>query len=110
MELAAQLEERSSELRLLWAPRTHNQEADDLTNQKFEAFDPKHRVTVDDLGLEDLGRDKGKPRSISGGPAKTAQQAERLAAARADMPAVTPQWGDLGLPGMPVEYLARNCL
>ena len=51
MELAAQLEARGAELELNWAPRTHNQEADDLTNQKFEAFDPKHRVTVDDLGL-----------------------------------------------------------
>ena len=32
MELAAQLERRGSKLRLQWAPRAHNQEADDLTN------------------------------------------------------------------------------
>jgi len=41
------------------------------------------KVTVDDLGLEDLGREKGQARSISGAAAKTAKQAERLAAARA---------------------------
>ena len=38
-------------LRANWAPRLENQEADDLTNLEFKAFDPKKRLDVD---LEDL--------------------------------------------------------
>ena len=49
MELAAQLEARGAELQLDWAPRTHNQSADDLTNDKFEAFDPDKRIFVEDF-------------------------------------------------------------
>lgn len=51
------------------------------TKEKDGKFSSK--VTVDDLGLEDLGREKGQARAISGAAAKTAAQAERLAAARA---------------------------
>ena len=46
MELAAQLESRGAELQLHWAPRTHNQSADDLTNDKFEAFDLSKRIIM----------------------------------------------------------------
>lgn len=41
------------------------------------------KVTVADLGTEDLGADAGQPRSITGAAADTAEEAERLAAARA---------------------------
>jgi len=47
MELAVQLEKRAARLNLEWCPRELNQEADDLTNGKFEAFDPNKRVEVD---------------------------------------------------------------
>ena len=48
MEMAAQLEARGTVLHLEWAPRTHNQEADDLTNEAFGAFNPRHRIHVED--------------------------------------------------------------
>eukprot|EP00435_Cladocopium_sp_Y103_P068509 s490_g31.t1 len=38
-------------LSLNWRPRAENVEADDLTNERFEAFEPSKRVV---LGLEDL--------------------------------------------------------
>ena len=38
---------------------------------------------MNDLGLEDLGREAGQPRSIAGAPADSPEAAERLAAARA---------------------------
>ena len=44
MELAAQLSHRHLDLNLIWRRRTENTEADDLTNQRFEAFDPAQRV------------------------------------------------------------------
>ena len=47
MELAAQLESRRARLDLDWCPREVNQEADDLTNDLFDAFDPALRVTVE---------------------------------------------------------------
>ena len=49
MELAAQLEERSSELHLQWAPRTHNQEADDLSNSLTGGFDPAQEIKLKDV-------------------------------------------------------------
>ena len=44
MEAAAQLEARSLSLHLEWTPRTVNQEADDLANGEFAAFDSALRV------------------------------------------------------------------
>jgi hypothetical protein len=52
MELAAQLENKNAELRLLWAPRTHNQEADDLSNGAVAGFSPEKEVKI--KSLEDL--------------------------------------------------------
>ena len=49
MELAAQLEARSSELHLQWAPRTHNQEADDLSNALTVGFDPAKEIKLRDV-------------------------------------------------------------
>ena len=46
MELAAQLESKRAVLEPDWAPRDLNQEADDLTNEVFGAFDPRQRVDV----------------------------------------------------------------
>ena len=46
MELSAQLEDLKPSLSLEWAPREVNQEADDLTNEKFEAFSDRLRVPV----------------------------------------------------------------
>ena len=47
MELAEQLGSRGSWLRLQWAPRDQNQEADALTNGDFHQFKPENRVEVD---------------------------------------------------------------
>jgi len=47
MELAATLEERGLLLDAAWAPREWNAEADAITNQDFEQFDPKRRVSFD---------------------------------------------------------------
>ena len=47
MEAAAQLEGRSLDLALEWIPRTHNAEADALTNLEFGAFSPACRIPVD---------------------------------------------------------------
>ena len=44
MELATQLADRHLELDLKWRRRDLNQEADALTNSKFEGFDPALRV------------------------------------------------------------------
>ena len=46
MELAAQLEARASTLSLSWAPRYMNDEADALTNGRFEGFCPGKRISV----------------------------------------------------------------
>lgn len=43
MELSCQLGRFGLELDLSWAPRNQNQEADDLTNEVFEAFDEVRR-------------------------------------------------------------------
>ena len=47
MELAAQLRENALELDLQWIPRGQNEEADDLTNERFDRFDDKNRIAVD---------------------------------------------------------------
>ena len=47
MELAVQLERRGLELRLCWAPRDQNMEADALTKDNFHDFDPAKRVNID---------------------------------------------------------------
>ena len=46
MELATQLDRRGIELDLQWVPRWQNQEADDLTNQRFDDFNEAHRIDV----------------------------------------------------------------
>ena len=46
MELEAQLEARGAHLDLHWSPRTHNQEADDLTNLECQRFSKDRQVTV----------------------------------------------------------------
>jgi hypothetical protein len=46
VELSEQLRARQFDLRLVWRQRDLNQEADDLTNGKFEAFDPSLRVPI----------------------------------------------------------------
>jgi hypothetical protein len=35
------------QLQLAWIPRERNQHADDLTNDRFENFDPSRRIEVD---------------------------------------------------------------
>ena len=51
MELAAQMEAKRSILEPEWAPRELNQEADDLTNEIFDAFSPRMRL---EIGVETL--------------------------------------------------------
>ena len=46
MELAAQLGERRLDLDLRWRRRDRNVEADALTNERFEGFDPELRVSA----------------------------------------------------------------
>ncbi len=52
VELSEQLRRRQTELRLGWVRRDRNQEADDLTNEKFDSFDANLRVQVDPLQLK----------------------------------------------------------
>ena len=44
IELSEQLRVRNAELHLTWVPRLQNQEADDLSNLKFDGFDQKNRI------------------------------------------------------------------
>jgi hypothetical protein len=46
MELAEHLRKKSVVLSVAWRPRDENEEADALTNQVYEAFDPALRVPV----------------------------------------------------------------
>ena len=46
MELAEELSFRHCELKLQWIRRDINQLADDLTNEKFEAFDSGQRIAL----------------------------------------------------------------
>ena len=52
MELAYQLAQLNATLSLSWIPREQNEEADDLTKDRFEKFDPNKRMKVD---LEEIG-------------------------------------------------------
>ena len=54
MELATQLDRRGIELDLQWVPRWQNQEADDLTNERFDDFDGANRIDVQFEQLEFL--------------------------------------------------------
>ena len=54
MELAVQLDRRGIDLDLQWVPRWQNQEADDLTNQRFDDFDGRNRIDVKFEELEFL--------------------------------------------------------
>ena len=47
MEVAHQCRRKGLALRANWVPRLENQEADDLTNLDFKAFDPARRLEVD---------------------------------------------------------------
>ena len=47
MELAAQLRERGIALDLEWRRRDRNQDADDLTECRFDKFSGEHRVRMD---------------------------------------------------------------
>ena len=52
MELAAQLREKALELDLQWIPRGQNEEADDLTNERYERFSQDRRIVVDFTKME----------------------------------------------------------
>ena len=52
MELAYQMAGLNATLSLSWIPREQNEEADDLTKNRFEKFDPKKRIEVN---LEEIG-------------------------------------------------------
>ena len=52
MELSEQLEARGSWLKLAWAPRQQNEEADALSNQQFEGFDMDKRMHLDPAAVE----------------------------------------------------------
>ena len=52
MELASQLDRLGIELDLRWLPRNQNEEADALTNGRFEDFREENRVGVDFEKLE----------------------------------------------------------
>eukprot|EP00438_Fugacium_kawagutii_P021415 Skav230573 [mRNA] locus=scaffold971:152920:156087:- [translate_table: standard] len=59
MELAVQLKRRGIELNLGWIPRGQNCEADALTNEEFEGFNPNKRIhkkfeELDFLVLDEL--------------------------------------------------------
>jgi hypothetical protein len=47
MELSEQMERRSLWMSLTWVRRDDHQEADDLTNHKFEGFAPERRIEID---------------------------------------------------------------
>ena len=46
MELASQLDRLGIDLDLQWVPRWQNQEADDLTNERFDDFHEENRIAV----------------------------------------------------------------
>ena len=54
MEIAARLDKHHMALSLQRRPREVNQEADDLSNMKFDAFDLAKRVPVDLSGISFL--------------------------------------------------------
>ena len=58
MELAEEMSFRHCELKLQWIRRDINQLADDLTNEKFNAFDPGQRIALIGGGLKRRVLDK----------------------------------------------------
>jgi hypothetical protein len=46
MEMSEQLRRKDSSLSLRWVPRDQNQEADDLTNNRFEKFNERLRIPI----------------------------------------------------------------
>ena len=46
LELAEELAAKKCDLNLIWIRRDWNQLADDLTNEKFDSFDPEFRVPL----------------------------------------------------------------
>ena len=73
MEAAAMLHLRGDDIELDWLPRDLNQEADDLTNGRFDAFTPERRIRVDWrsqewLVLNDMARSAEELFTISGTP------------------------------------------
>ena len=77
IELAYQLQARGAHLRLQWLPREHNQEADDLTNLKVAAFDPKLRVreTWDEIDFKFLRTELGSAQPAVEVPEEVASSA-----------------------------------
>ena len=64
MELSEQLRLRNSSLNLRWVPRELNQEADDLTNNRFDRFHEDLRIPIiqedlDFLVLKDINKAAG---------------------------------------------------
>jgi hypothetical protein len=57
MELSEQLRTRNAAMDLVWLPREENQEADNLTNEKYGDFDEAKRIHIqeDKLGFLVLG-------------------------------------------------------
>ena len=57
MQLTSMLCARDLWLRLQWTPRTSNVEADDLTNEVFDKFEPSKRIMVswDEVPQEVMG-------------------------------------------------------
>ena len=51
IELSEQLRYRCAELYLTWIPRENNQEADDLSNLKFDDFSPDKRINFTVSGI-----------------------------------------------------------
>ena len=51
IELSEQLRYRGAELHLTWIPRELNQEADDLSNLKFDDFDSERRIPFKVQGI-----------------------------------------------------------
>ena len=49
MELTSTLARQGRSLRLHWAPREQNVEADELSNEKWHRFDPSKRIDVEPL-------------------------------------------------------------
>ena len=54
MELSKQLDKYGLDLNLTWIPREQNEESDDLSKQRFDKFDPNHRVQVNFAELDFL--------------------------------------------------------
>ena len=49
MEMAEELSSKRCDMQLTWIRRDLNQLADDLTNEKFDSFDAKFRIPLEEL-------------------------------------------------------------